>query len=174
MYKSSEIISGRLSKIMGGMDYDEFFRENYAKMFKECLDIADIEYFVTAVGILGKALENQVKEYFIKKLTSKTMFDVNTGNYGISKIRDEFVKGSHFNRINLLNGQMVSIKGKNYKLKRSLLKDEDYNELLSISRARNDSFHGCDDERYNEIDGKAQSYIDRGVVILAMLEKQNR
>jgi hypothetical protein len=174
MYKSSEVISGRLSKVMNGIDYDEFFRENYAKMFKECLDIADIEYFVTAVGILGKALENQVKEYFVNKVTIKTMFSINTGDYSIKKIRAEFVKGSHFNRIKLLNGQEVKIDGKSYKLKRSLLKEEDYNELLAISRARNDSFHGCDEERYNEIDAKAQSYIDRGVVILAMLEKHNR
>lgn len=174
MIKSSEIISGRLSKIMDGKEYEEFFREKYAKMLKECLDIADIDYFVTAVGILGKALENQVKEYFINKVTNKTMFSVNTGNYAIKKIREEFVKGNHFNRIKLLNGQEVTINRKSYKLKRSLLKEQDYNELVAISRARNDSFHGCDEERYNEIYGMSQSFIDRGVVILAMLEKQNR
>ena len=173
MYKSSEIISGRISKVMDGMEYDEFFREKYAKMFKECLDIADIEYFVTAVGILGKALESQIKEYFINQVTRKTMFDVNTQNYGIAKIRKEFEKTSHYNRIELLNGKEVTINRKKYRLKRSLLKDEDYNELLSISRARNDSFHECDEDRYNEIDAKAQSYLDRGVVILAMLEKKN-
>ncbi|HCL4558105.1 TPA: hypothetical protein N2E03_003750 [Clostridium botulinum] len=172
MIKSSEVISGRISKIMDGLEYDEFFRESYAKMFKECLDIADIEYYVTAVGILGKALENQIKEYFNKKVKNKTMFSINTGNYSIKKIREQF--NTHFNRIKLLNGKEVKINGKNYKLKRSLLKDEDYNELLSISRARNDSFHGCEEERYLEIEAKSQSYIDRGVVIFAMLEKQNR
>lgn len=172
MIKSSEIISGRLSKIMDGKDYDEFFRENYAKMFKECLDIADIDYFVTAVGILGKALENQVKEYFNNKIISKSKFSINTRSYSIKKIKDEFA--THFNRIKLLNGQEVRINGNSYKLKRSLLKDDDYNELLAISRARNDSFHGCEEDRYNEIDAKAYSYIERGIVILAMLEKQNR
>lgn len=174
MTKSSDIISGRVLKIMDGMDYDDFFRDNYAKMFKECLDIVDIDYYVTAVGILGKALENEIKEYFVNRVTSKTMFSVNTGNYAISKIRKIVNKAAHFDRITLLNGQQVTIDRKTYKLKRQLLKQEDYNELLSISRARNDAFHGCDDERYNEIDAKAQSYIDRGIVILAMLEKINR
>lgn len=172
MYKSSEVITNRISKIMGGLEYEEFLRENYAKMLKECLDIADIEYFVTAVGILGKALENQIKDYFINKVKSKRMFDINSNNYGISKIRKEVIRTNHYNRINLLNGQEVMINGKSYKLRMKLLKDEDYNELLAISRARNLSFHGCTDDEYDEIDSKAQSYIDRGVAILIKLEKE--
>lgn len=171
-YKSSEVITQRISKIMGGLEYDEFLRENYAKMLKECLDIADIEYYVTAVGILGKILENQIKDYFINKVKRKTMFNINSNDYGIAKIREEVLKTTHNNRICLLNGQEVTINRKKYKLKVKLLKDEDYNELIAISRARNKSFHGCTDDEYDEIDSKAQSYIDRGVAILIKLEKE--
>ncbi len=173
MIKSSEVINGRILRVMDGKDPEEFFRSNYYNIFKECLDIADIEYYVTAVGILGKALENEVKEYTNKTLKNKNMFSTNTPNLPIDKIRKIFAKESHFNRIKLLNLQEVTVSGKRFKLKKKFLKDEDYNELLAISKARNDAFHGCDEERYNELDAKAQSYIDRGVVILAMLEKIN-
>lgn len=173
--KSSEIINNRLLKVTNGIDLEEFFRPEYYRQLKECLDIIDIDYSVTAVGILGKALENQLKEYIDVKIKSKNDFSVNNNNHTIRQIKKNLHSINHAMRLNLANCQLIKLNSGTieYKLKRKILKDEDFNEMMNISRARNDAFHGCDDERYREIEGKAYTYIERGVVILAVLEKIN-
>lgn len=172
--ESSDIISGRMKRILGEKEVDEFFRPQYYKMLKECLDILDISYYPTAVGVLGKALENEIKEFLKNSIKSKKMLSVNSGDYSKARIIKAFDSESHDKRVKFLNGELVKIDNKEYKLKRKLLKLEDYNELLAIKNVRNDVFHGCSDERYIEIEAKSYSYLERGIIILTMLEKLNR
>lgn len=172
--KSSLIIHGRLAKMLGDKDIEEYFRTEYYIQLKECLDILDIDYSVTAVGILGKALEKQLIEYLLKSIKNKRYLTENSKNHSVEKIRKTLIGATHFKRLELAMGKKTNF-GDNtiYQLKKKLLKDEDYQEILNISRARNDAFHGCDEMRYGEIEAKAFTYIERGVAILASLEREN-
>lgn len=172
--KSSEIINDRLKSIFKDKEYDEFFREEYSKLFKECLDIADIDYYVTAVGVLGKALENQIVELTSTALKNKTQFQINSNSLTIGGIRKILQKTNHFNRLKLFAGEEVTIDHNRLKLKKHILKKDDYHELDAIRDARNDAFHGCSEERASIIKAKALTYLERGIVVLAQLEMLNK
>lgn len=175
-YKST-IIRGRVAGRLGGQTLEDFVGQNYVKEVKECLDVLDIKYPVTAVGILGRALEKCTKEYFIKKIKQKTAFQINSGNSNIAQIRKAFCSkaSKQADRLKLLNQQKVKINGKEYQLKRRLLKNEYFNNLDSIRDARNDAFHGCEDEEYfKELEAKSYILIEWGIIALITLLKEIR
>ncbi len=180
----SKVILERLEKITNGVDYNDYFRPEYSKLIKTGLDIADVDHFPVAVGVLGKALEKQIAEFVQNGLKNKRQFQVNSHDHGIAKIKKKFGSSSHYNRVNLLHGDEVSFSKKNndgttttykYKLhgRHKMLKDSDYHELINIKNARNDVFHDCSEERENEIEAMAHTYFERGIMILAKLEKLN-
>jgi hypothetical protein len=169
----SEIIRRRLAPMLDGQSIEEFVGPNYEKDVKECLDILDIGYTVTAVGILGRALELCTKEYCESKIKRKTAFEKNTANVSISSIRKKFWGSSstQAERLKLLNKQEVNKNRNTYKLKKPLLKDEYFHTLENIRNARNDAFHGCSDDEYRELSAKSGYFIEHGIVILVKLIK---
>ena len=167
----SYIIRRRVKRILGDdQSIEEFVGPEYARDVTECLNIVDIGYTVTAIGILGRSLELCIKEYCKKKLKSKTYFNINTANKTISQIKKVILSASHANRICLLQGQKITIDHKDYRLKKKLLKDEYYWLLDSIRDARNKAFHGCDNDYYNELSAKV-SLMEQGMVLLVTLIK---
>ncbi len=173
-YKSKHIMV-RISTMLGDNSLDEVIGEEYYRDVKECLDIMDIEYPVTAIGILGRAIELCTKEYFKEKVKNKTTFQINTANLPITTIRKYFCgsDSKQADRLKLLNQQEVTKNGNKLKLKRKLLKDDSYNTLLAIKDARNDAFHGCNNiDEYNQLESKAFVLIELGIIILVSLIKE--
>lgn len=170
----SEIIRRRVARMLGGESIEDFVGPKYAPAVKECLDILDIGYTVTAVGVLGKALELCTKEYCEVKIKRKTVLSENSGNFPISTIRSKFW-GSRSNqeiRLKLLNGQQVVVKGNTYKLRKVLLKKEYYDALENIRVARNSAFHGCTDDEFRELEAKSGHFIEHGIIILVKLVRE--
>ncbi|PEJ09104.1 hypothetical protein [Bacillus wiedmannii] len=167
----SEIIRRRLSAMLEDQSIEDFVGPKYKDDVKECLDILDIGYTVTAVGILGRALEVCMKEYCEVKIKRKTAFEKNTSNVPIATIRKNFwgSKSNQADRLKLLNKQEVSKNRNTYKLKKALLKDEYYHALENIRKARNDAFHGCSVDEYREISAKSGHFIEHGLIILVKL-----
>ncbi|RZT23598.1 hypothetical protein [Fictibacillus sp. BK138] len=169
----SEIIRRRLASMLDDQSIEELVGPKYEDDVKECLDILDIGYTVTAVGILGRALELCTKEYCEAKIKRKTAFEKNTANVSISTIRKNFwgSKSNQAERLKLLNKQEVNKNRNTYKLKKGLLKDEYFHTLENIRNARNDAFHGCSEDEYKELSAKSGHFIEHGLIILVKLIK---
>ncbi|MCK4259987.1 MAG: hypothetical protein KAX49_13490 [Halanaerobiales bacterium] len=163
----SEHIRNRLARKLDNQPLEEVIGPKYMADVLECLDILDIGYPVTAIGILGRALEGCTKEYCQKKIKSKKMFSINTGDFSIKTIRKKFwIKGNHDNRLKLLNQQEITVASNPFKLNKKLLKDDYYGYLISIKNARNKAFHGCTEEDYKDLEALSLNYIEYGLIIL--------
>lgn len=168
----SDVIRERVARMLeNNQSIEEFIGPLYSRDVKECLDIIDIDYPVTAVGILGRSLEICIKEYCNKKLKNKMQFSLNTANNSIGQIKTTLSKANHKNRINLLNQKKIKIDGKEYLLKNKLIRDRYYNLLDEIREARNDAFHGCDSDDYGELAARGYNLIEQGIVLLIALIK---
>ena len=171
-YESTKIrenVSSRFNE----QTIEEYVGIKYSQDVKECLDILDIGYHVTAIGILGRALEQCTKEFCECVIKNKNAFRVNTANLPISSIREKFWgnDGTQDHRLKLLNQQEVIKKGGNrFQLKKILLKRESYFVLDAIKDARNKAFHGCSsDDEFNELSSKSRLLIEWGINILITL-----
>ncbi|URT71210.1 hypothetical protein [Cytobacillus firmus] len=172
-YDSSKILSN-LNSVMEGKTLEESVGTKYYRDVRECLDILDIEYKVTAVGTLGRALELCTKEYFETLIKTKSSFELNTGNKSIKKIREIFCgkNSKQDDRLKLLNQQPIKKDTLTYKLKRPLLNKRYYNLLDSIRDARNKAFHGCSNEEYEQLYKESDWLIEGGLRILIDLIKE--
>ncbi|OOR12636.1 hypothetical protein BW897_11020 [Bacillus cereus] len=165
-------IRGNIAARVGDQSLEEYVGLHYSSDVKECLDILDIGYHVTAVGVLGRALEQCTKEYCESAIKNKKAFKLNDPNLSISSIRNKFwgIEGSQDDRLKLLNQQTLIKKGGHkFQLKKKLLKNEYYFVLDSIKNARNNAFHGCSEEEFREIQSKSRVLIEWGLNILITL-----
>lgn len=170
----SHIIRARVAKLLGDESLEDFIDPKYHREVQECLDILDIDYPATAIGILGRILENCTKDYFEKIIKSKNLFSVNSANLPIKTIRKYFTSNhsKQKNRLDLLNQKEIKINNNSFKLKRKYLTNEYYNILIDIKDARNDAFHGCYDDEFKELEMKSYILIERGIHVLVLLQKQ--
>ncbi|APO43050.1 hypothetical protein BS614_02530 [Paenibacillus xylanexedens] len=170
----SDIIRRRVARMLGEESIESYVGEKYGPAVKECLDILDIGYTVTAVGVLGKALELCTKEYCEMKIKRKTAFILNSANLPISSIRKKFwgSKSNQESRLKLLNGQVVVANTNSFKVRKVLLKKEYYDALENIRSARNNAFHGCTEDEFKELEAKSGHFIEHGIIILVKLVKE--
>ncbi|CAH1215703.1 hypothetical protein PAECIP111893_04009 [Paenibacillus plantiphilus] len=172
-YYSSAVIRARLEKRLGAaQSIEDYVGDNYAKDVTECFNILDIDYPVTAAGILGRALENCTKEYCERKISNKRKLSVNTASWPISNIRRVLVEGNQKDRLSFLNQQEVTKNGHKLKLKKKYITDAVYTYLIDIKNLRNDAFHGCDDEKYLEWESRSYILIELGMNCLVSLVKE--
>lgn len=168
----SSVVRKRVARMIGEATIEEYVGEKYSRDITECLDILDMEYVVTAVGLLGRALEECIKEYSCIKLKNKKEFSVNDNNYSIAQIRKYLYhkNTSHDTRVKLLHQEEIVIKsGKKLKLKRKILADNKYNLLMDIKDGRNKAFHGCSESDYIELSARGGSMIEQGIILLVGL-----
>lgn len=172
----SEIIKQRLAKRLRNRPLEDFIGERYSRDVTECLNILDIEYPVTAIGVLGRALENCTKEYCRKLLKSKTMFSTNSANLPANTIRKTFEEAPQKDRLLLLNQKEVTRNRNTFKLKKKYLTDSTYSTLIEIKDARNDAFHGCEnEEQYLELESRSFILVEMGILILvSLIEEINK
>jgi|GEM_PF-5866458 len=172
-YYGSQAIRSKIARRIGNQSIEDCVGEKYAKDVKECLDILDIDYPVTAVGILGRALENCTKEYCMRRINSKRKLSVNTANLNISTIKKLLFEGNQKDRLDFLNQKEINKRGNKLKLKNKEIIDTVYTYLMDIKDLRNDAFHGCDDEeKYLELETKSYILIELGFVYLVSLVKK--
>ncbi|PAD28289.1 hypothetical protein [Paenibacillus sp. 7523-1] len=172
-YYGSQAIRAKIARRIGDQSIEECVGEKYARDVKECLDILDIDYPVTAVGILGRALENCTKEYCLKKINSIRKLSVNNANLSIATIRKWLYETNQKDRLSFLNQREITKNGNKLKLKKKDITDAVYTYLMDIKDLRNDAFHGCDDdEKYLELETKSYILIELGFVYLVSLVKE--
>ncbi|WP_407728493.1 hypothetical protein ACJMCD_28640 (plasmid) [Priestia megaterium] len=172
-YDSAKIISN-LSSVLDGNTLEECVGPIFYRDVKECLDILDIGYKVSAVGILGRAIELCTKLYFETLIKNKLAFQLNTGNKSIKQIREIFCgnNSKQDERLKLLNRQQVGKDSFKYRLNRQLLNKRFYNLLDSIRDARNKAFHGCSNDEYDLLCEESHLLIEWGLRILIELKKE--
>lgn len=172
----SSVIRSRLVRRLNDKTIEEFVGAAYARDVTECLNILDIEYPVTAIGVLGRALENCTKEYCEKLLKSKTMFSINSANLPVSNLRKLFLEATQKDRLDLLNQQLVTKNKNQYQLKKKYLTNPIYSDLIEIKDARNDAFHGLtDEEDYLALESESFILIEKGILILvSLIENTNK
>lgn len=174
---NSALVKDRVARILKGRPLEDVLRPEYMRGIIECFDVMDIEYLVTALSLLGRVLQQATKDYFLALVTNKRAFAVNSQRLPFASIKERLTGECSLQEdiLNLLVQKEVTLSdGAKLKLKRKLLNDEDYNTLLYISKAKNWTFNLCDESVFSQIEERAESYIDLGLISLVkMVQKMD-
>ncbi|MBU3175198.1 serine protease [Clostridium estertheticum] len=182
---SLSVIESNLEKKLKGSSLEDVIRPMYYKEIVQCTNILDIEYPITALSILGRALDKITKEYCDQVIVDTGMFNLKLDKVTYEKLADVFWGSSSKldNRIDLMVGKCVDLDGIKLKLNKKIINNRDYNIINSIYLLRCD--HICGETEYMEedncnyefcmdpisdLESMARSYIEPGINTLFKLD----
>ncbi len=141
-----------------GESYDRLLHESIVLDVIEAVDIWQFGYFMTSLGVLGRALELVSKDAVSELLVSKRQFKQNSTGSKIKHLRKRFIEESQNNRLSLLVGNEVKVFFKGpptgshkFQLEKALIEEYDHTLGMWLKDCRNDAFHGFTEDHFKNV-----------------------